>query len=255
MSEDLIMRAYDYDNQDVTDWWLSEKFDGVMAIWDGNHLISRCGNKFFAPDWFTEKFPKDFPLNGELWIGRGQFQKVVSVVKKKFPIDSEWEQVKFIIFDTPDVISPFEHRLLLCGSVSKQSKYLGFARQIQCSDICLFEHEYQSILAKGGEGVMLHRPGSLYTYGKSKDVIKRKPKAYDEADVIGYIPGKGKNTGKTGALICTWNNKTFRLGSGLTDEQRNNPPAIGAKVTFKRNGLTAGGFPRHPVFIEVRDYE
>src|SRR5437868_6812014 len=65
----------------VTDpkgWWLSEKLDGVRAYWTGTGFSSRLGNVFHAPAWFTEGLPA-VPLDGELWLGRKQFQRTVSI--------------------------------------------------------------------------------------------------------------------------------------------------------------------------------
>ena len=41
----------------IQDYWISEKLDGVRAYWNGKQLISRQGNIFTAPTWFTEEFP------------------------------------------------------------------------------------------------------------------------------------------------------------------------------------------------------
>ena len=46
--------------------------------------------------------------------------------------------------------------------------------------------------------------------------------------------------------------KEFLLGTGLSDEQRNRPPAIGAVVTFTYQGTTAQGIPRFASFLRVR---
>ena len=51
---------------------MSEKLDGVRAYFDGQHFYSRQGNRFYAPDWFTQGLPP-IPLDGELWIGRKAF--------------------------------------------------------------------------------------------------------------------------------------------------------------------------------------
>lgn len=53
-----------------------------------------------------------------------------------------------------------------------------------------------------------------------------------------------------GALQCQLpNGKKFRVGSGLSDDLRNNPPAIGTVITFKYQELTRGGIPRFPSFL------
>ena len=60
-------------------WWMSEKLDGVRAIWDGEHFRSRGGNIFHAPAWFKAGLPA-LPLDGELFVGRGKFNDAVSIV-------------------------------------------------------------------------------------------------------------------------------------------------------------------------------
>lgn len=47
----------DKDDVDVRKYLVSEKLDGVRAYWDGKNLISRNGNVFAAPLWFTQGFP------------------------------------------------------------------------------------------------------------------------------------------------------------------------------------------------------
>ena len=46
--------------------------------------------------------------------------------------------------------------------------------------------------------------------------------------------------------------RRFRLGSGLTDAQRANPPPIGSLVTYRYNGLTSKGLPRFARFQRLR---
>jgi DNA ligase-1 len=54
---------------DPTPYLVSEKYDGVRALWDGQTLRSRAGNTIAAPAWFIAKLPKQ-PLDGELWIAQ-----------------------------------------------------------------------------------------------------------------------------------------------------------------------------------------
>jgi len=61
---------------DVTQYWVSEKFDGVRAQWDGRTLRFRGGGVVPAPAWYTANFPAQ-PLDGELWIGRDQFDALL----------------------------------------------------------------------------------------------------------------------------------------------------------------------------------
>ena len=51
---------------------MSEKLDGVRAYWDGRRFLSRQGNLYHAPDWFTKDLPAIFLPNTDLvfvWKG------------------------------------------------------------------------------------------------------------------------------------------------------------------------------------------
>ena len=50
---------------DLRDWWVSEKYDGVRAHWDGRQLRTRGGERIAAPPWFTAGWPA-LPMDGEL---------------------------------------------------------------------------------------------------------------------------------------------------------------------------------------------
>src|SRR4249919_3772084 len=77
---------------------VSEKYDGVRALWDGKTLFSRAGNAIAAPANFIVKLPPR-PLDGELWMARGQFEKLSSIIRKTTPQDDEWRQIKYMIFE------------------------------------------------------------------------------------------------------------------------------------------------------------
>lgn len=89
------------DETRVQDYLISEKYDGIRAIWTGSKLITRKGNDINAPQWFTEKLPNIW-LDGELWTQRDDFANVMSIVRKKQPVEHEWRQIKYMIFDAPD---------------------------------------------------------------------------------------------------------------------------------------------------------
>ena len=76
-----------YNGQGVSGYLVSEKYDGVRAIWDGSKLLSRQGNPIHAPNWFTEPLPKGVVLDGELWAGYGAFQQTTSTVLDDIPND------------------------------------------------------------------------------------------------------------------------------------------------------------------------
>jgi len=50
---------------DLENWLVSEKYDGVRAYWDGRQLYSRSGYPINPPTEVTRGWP-DVPLEGEL---------------------------------------------------------------------------------------------------------------------------------------------------------------------------------------------
>ena len=94
----------------VSDYWVSETLDGVRAYWDGARLISRGGHEIRAPAWFTAGFPPE-PLDGELWLGRNKFARLAGIVKKTVPVEEEWRQVRFMIFELPGAAGSFTERI------------------------------------------------------------------------------------------------------------------------------------------------
>ncbi len=241
---------------DPTGWWLSEKLDGVRAYWDGNQFLSRNGNVFRAPPWFTQGLPET-PLDGELWSGRQQFQRTVSIVRRSDACDS-WRDVRYLIFDAPTLAQPFEQRQDAVAAllIAHQPPFaLGLAQSV-CRSAEHLTQELDRIEALGGEGLMLRQPASFYEPRRSSTLLKVKRFQNCEAVVIGHEPGKGRHKGRLGALLVQLpNGIRFACGTGLSDTQRNLPPALGETVTVQFQELTDGGVPRFPVFAGVRNDE
>ena len=104
-----VLLAHVWENDvELLGWWMSEKLDGVRAYWDGQRFLSRLGNEYIAPDWFVAGLPNT-PLDGELWVGRKQFQRCVSIVRRQEAHD-EWREVRYPIFDAPAHEAPAEER-------------------------------------------------------------------------------------------------------------------------------------------------
>ena len=236
-----------------TDWWMSEKLDGVRAYWDGTQFLSRLGNRYHAPDWFTARFPK-VPLDGELWIDRQQFQRTVSIVRRHDQT-ALWREVRFLIFDAPAVPGPVEQRFAYAEQIVQDAstQVLLFHPQVRCRSMADLQEELRRITSQGGEGVMLRQPGTAYVAGRSLTLLKVKTFRDGEALVVDYQPGTGRHKDRLGALLVQLpNGTTFAVGSGLTDSQRENPPAKGSVITFKYQELSNAGVPRFATYLGVR---
>jgi DNA ligase-1 len=242
---------------DPTGWLLSEKLDGVRAYWDGKQFLSRNGNRYFAPDWFTEGLPL-VPLDGELWIGRKQFQRTVSIVRRQDGGDS-WREVRFLIFDAPANDEPFEVRLRIVNLIigMNQPRYAEAHPHVVCSGKDHLHEEIDRIEAFGGEGLMLCQPGSLYETGRSSTLLKVKRFLDAEAQVVGHEPGHGRHKGRLGALLVAMANGThFAVGTGFSDAERGMPPMIGSSALSEQvregrpSGKAAAAGAQRPIHIE-----
>ncbi len=156
--------------QDVSGWLMSEKLDGVRAIWDGSVLRTRHGNKIDAPDWWIDRLPAGTALDGELWAGRGNFGKVLSWYRRKSPVNSEWARLEFVAFDIPQSDMTSIERIELLKSIAVKQ-----VEHVICQDR---EHAFsvmQEIVKANGEGIMLRDPSASYEFKRSSKLLKLKP--------------------------------------------------------------------------------
>lgn len=242
-------------NIKIENYWISEKFDGVRAYWNGNELVSRKGNIFHAPKWFTQSLPKE-KLDGELWIARGKFEQVSGIVRRKEIDEKAWGLIKYKIFDLPASTKIFDERLKqlkkIINNINKP--HIQIVNQFKVSSHGLLNENLEEIVKQGGEGLMLHLGSSYYKSGRNDDLLKLKKHSDAEAIVIKHLPGKGKYKGMLGSILVeSKNNKRFKIGSGFTDSERKHPPAIGSTITYKYFGLTRNGIPRFASFMRVRE--
>jgi len=242
-------------------YWLSEKLDGVRAYWNGEKLISKQGLVYQAPVWFTENFP-DFPLDGELWIARNRFDVLSGIVRKRQPIDEEWQRVTYQIFDLPKHKGVFDVRLTFLQDYFKANDrpaWLKLIKQTKVANHQTLMTLLDEVVAQGAEGLMLHLGRAYYHNKRNDDLLKVKRYFDAEAKVIRHIPGKGKYQTMLGsmwvkALNKEQKGKLFKLGTGFSDEQRRHPPSVGSVITYKYFGLTSKGLPRFGSFMRVRDH-
>lgn len=251
----LLLADVYREDVEPADYWVSEKLDGVRAYWNGKRLYFRSGHPVPVPDWFTRGFPA-VPLDGELWLGRGAFERLSGIVRKTEPVDAEWRQVRYMLFELPEAPGTFTerkdrlHRL----AVETGVPWLQAVEQFRVVDRRALAEQLAAVVAAGGEGLMLHRAEAVYTSGRRNDLLKLKPFFDREARVVAHLPGAGRHAGHLGALLVeTDDGRRFRLGTGLSDAQRMSPPPVGSLVTYRYRGLTVNGLPRFPSFLRVRD--
>ncbi|HET7663916.1 MAG TPA: DNA ligase [Rhodanobacteraceae bacterium] len=239
---------------DLSRYWVSEKFDGVRGYWDGHHLWTRGGERVRAPDWFTRNWP-DVPMDGELWVGYGKFTRASTIVRSAGPDDPAWHEISYRVFDLPAHGGDFDHRVPAIRRVVAAigDPWVVAIRQFHVDDEAALHAALEKVLAKHGEGLVLHRGDAPYRPGRGVGLLKLKPYRDAEARVIAIHPGHGRLAGMMGSIeVRTPDGREFAIGSGFTDAQRADPPPIGAWVTYRYNGLTSTGLPRFARFLHVR---
>ena len=244
----------------LADYWVSEKYDGVRGYWDGRQLLTRGGQRIAVPDWFVADWPAT-PMDGELWAGRGQFQKALSTVAQQTPDDAAWRGMRFMVFDLPAHGGLFSDRLNALKPLVNTINlpWVMAVVQTQQTSHQALQKQLSQTVTDGGEGLMLHRGASLYASGRSDDLLKLKTHEDSDARVVGHEPGQGKYAGQLGALLVEVPGAKgqpalrFKLGAGLSDEQRRQPPPVGSVVTYRFRGTTGSGLPRFAPFLRVRE--
>jgi len=239
---------------DLREYWVSEKFDGVRGYWDGQQLLTRGGTVLSPPAWFTEGWPNT-PIEGELWAGRGHFTTASSVIQQTQAGDADWLKLRFMVFDLPHHPGKFTERAQAythwVAIVDK--KWVEAVAQTQVSSATELQQLLNHKVSAGAEGLMLRRAQATYKSGRSDDHLK--VKTYDDAEarVIAHLPGSGQYAKQTGALLVeTKQGLRFKLGTGLSAQDRQTPPTVGEWVTYRYHGLTDKGVPRFASFMRVQ---
>ena len=241
---------------DPTGYLVSEKYDGVRAVWDGHTLRFRSGLPIAAPAEFVSRLPA-VPLDGELWLGRGRFEVLSGLVRRQTPDAAAWRPLRYMVFDLPGASGGFASRAQRIAMLAQHSGWpqLQAVEQQLLDSPQALQRRLDEVVAGGGEGLMLHRADAPYRTGRSASLLKLKPLHDAEALVVGHVAGRGRHAGRMGALrVRSAAGVDVLLGTGFSDAERGAPPPLGSWVTFTHRGVTAEGVPRFASFLRVREF-
>jgi ATP-dependent DNA ligase len=242
----MLAHVYDPDKhaKKVVNWWMSVKYDGVRAKWNGEEMETRTGLIYTLPDFLTKQLQSirdddgnPMELDGELWAGNDTFAYMSGLARRHENDPKQWEPVIYMVFDTPDPDLTFEERIKKVGIALKRSDNHPNIKGVKhrrfdplTMDI---DTELKKVEDDGGEGLVLRKPKSLYVFKRSQDMLKVKSWSYKEAVVVGYAEGTNRLSGLVGSLMVKSNDfgdededekdkkwVNFKVGSGLNDWQR-----------------------------------
>lgn len=169
-----LMHGRDYVGQRVGGWLVQEKFDGVRALWTGKELVSRNGERFNAPAWFTAGLP-DVPLDGELYAGVGTRGRIANTLARhKSGKDSDWLGVRFMVFDSPSVNGG---HLARWSSIPTNGITLVRAEYVTLHSLANLRQKLRALHARGGEGFILRDPSAPYVAGRTDKLLKFKDRS------------------------------------------------------------------------------
>ena len=158
----------DHETTDVSGWLMSEKLDGWRMLWTGSEFVSRSGKAFDVPAAWLVGMP-DFPLDGELFAGRGKFNQIQGMIR------DGWEGLSFQAFDVPSEL-PFVDRVEALQSLSLPAHCELVKHETIASTDKMKAAAWRVILSCGGEGVVVRNPASPYKSGRDQNVLRDVPR-------------------------------------------------------------------------------
>lgn len=250
----MLAQVYDSKKHNLEGYYYSEKLDGVRVFWDGGisrglladevpyanttkdfrrlaqirstGLWSRYGKTIQAHSSFLDRLPLGVCLDGELFIDRGQFQRTVSITKNYSAMKSEWDSIRFMIFDSPsyeafamqgrvrethqelDFDGGIRDWIRERGGVSACGPMPDFAyiqkwmherveenESVRLVENLLVDRDnwknfYERIVDEGGEGVILRAGWSNWRAQRCNDLLKVKPSCNAICEIVGWSSGR-----------------------------------------------------------------
>lgn len=233
------------------DWIATPKLNGVAACYFQGKLFSRT-MKVFPPHRFWHivdelKFAGADCFYGELWNPELTLPEI-SGQCNHYSDSREPANLKFYVYDRFDHNNPYagyEQRMIPARTVIELRR---LANVIPLTAFHTFDVPDDRI-----DGIVYRRRRAVFVPGKrAAGTLKLKKWKELEAQVIGTTPGEKEFAGMVGALVCTYEGKTFRVGSGLTVHDRHRYKTCRPEyVKVKYMNLSTDGIPLNPTFMEA----
>ena len=241
--------------------YISPKLEAIHCFWDGENMWSVRGKKYSPPKYFVEGFPKG-ALDGWLMMGEGNMGKCIQVIKKARPSEIEWNELRFVVLDSPGLEMPFYQRLMKLKEVfsNNTNPYIKLQAYERCEGVEHFDKAMKQIESTLGNGIRLKNPESFYITGRKGGGTFEVRARYEGIGVVGsYLKGRGKNEtdGKVVGLEIISerdghpNGVSFKISKGLPRNLEKGLPGVGSNIVYSFKGLFGNGTPKTPTFIRI----
>ena len=277
-----VMLAHPYGKKDFDkDSFIQPKLDGIRCYITKDGAFSRNHKEFKTIEHIKEAFKplfKEEPqliLDGELYNHqfKNNFNKIISLVRKKNPtkqnkedaeryIQFHWYDYSNFNYKNEESSADFRTRNMFIADIMIRLKSRHII-DVQTHDVSGMEsakswHAY--FLEQGYEGSII-RNNKPYEQKRSYNLQKFKDFQDAEAQIIGWVEGKGKRIGTIGKFLAR-DSDGNEFGMPVMNEYKIMEKMydiadwyIGKTATFTYFQRTPSGSYRHPLFKCVRNYE
>jgi len=256
--------------------FMQPKLDGVRCLVQYDNSVvtaySRTGKQWLNIDHILQSLKPFFQANpnvildGELYNHalKDDFEKIISCVRKQKPtaIDRAESRklVQFHCYDIVDETMLFDKRYKFVFDNLRDSYGVRTVKTIVTPTESQAKVNHARNLDSGYEGSIL-RVNDVYKCGRSWSLRKFKDFHDAEAEIIGWVEGKGKRSGTIGKFIAA-DKDGNRFGMPVMDNFKKLQTMFkemqtwkGKIATFTYFERTKAGSYRHPLFKAIRDYE
>lgn len=269
------------------EWFsLSQKLNGVRGTYFDGKIISRQGKEFPGLEHITCDIGKLF-ADPENWVLDGELVRINAdglSDNENFRIgtgilsqdDSDKSAMQLVIFDVlpksefvaGESALKYKERLVSLKELGAVISSLGLSsiKLVEMlysgSDAAMIELFLDKMVREDKEGLMLNRDSS-YFRKRHNGILKVKRFYTVDLTVISVEEGSGRLAGKLGAFVVSYKENTLNVGSGMTDEQRDDFWRIRDKLEGrvievkykeeshdKKTGLSSLQFP---IFVSLRE--
>ena len=282
--EHQIMLANKYKGELKEKAYMTLKLDGIrctaLVTEDNIKFLSRQGKTIGGLNEIRNAIStmglEGYMLDGELirintdgLPSEENFKETTSIVNSK---SDDKTGLEFVLFD----MVPIEDYYKQSNNETYEKRLARLLTKVEENDFVRLVPIYgattdvdevtrvlSEVTSQNEEGLMLNLASGVYKFGKrSTELLKVKAMQTCDIKCVGVRQGEGKYANTLGKIVCVYKGYTLKIGSGLTDEQRDfywkHPEEIVSHIVeiqyFEESNNEQGGLSlRFPVFKRVRN--